>query len=278
MHNAAFSELGVNARYLACAVHPDHLAEGLEGARRMNFLGVNLTVPHKLLAVPMMAELHESAEKWGAVNTVGFEGRTSGGEWLPMRDFTEEQPTDVRTRGYNTDADGLLEALEQDVGLPLQGARVLLLGAGGAGRAAALLLAEVGVARLNLLNRTSAKAEALASEIASRCPETMVEVGYPQEENVDLIINATSLGLRPDDPLPLDLARFSLRGTKAVFDMVYRPAETPLIKHAAESGARAVNGLGMLLFQGTRAFEIWTGRPAPVQVMRTALENEVYEL
>jgi len=275
MHNAAFAELGLNHRYLAYDVDPDHLAAALEGARRMGFLGVNLTVPHKLLAVPMMDVLDESAAKWGAVNTVLFEGQGSDGQWKPLREFHDEAPGDVRFCGFNTDGFGLLTSLSEDVGMHLEQARVMVLGAGGAGRVAALQLAEEGVSDLFLVNRTVEKAEALEAEIKQRFPSVQVMAGYPHRE-VDFVINATSLGLKPDDPLPLDLDRFPLTDAKAVYDMVYRPAQTRLLSCAQEAGSRAVNGLGMLLYQGTRAFEIWTGQPAPVDVMREALQKEIY--
>jgi len=275
MQNAAFAALGLNCRYLAFDVHPDLLSSAVQGARSMQFLGLNLTVPHKLLALPMMAELDPSAAKWGAVNTVSFEGRSEEGEWKPLRAFTEESPRKVRACGYNTDAYGFLASLKEDLGFYLEHARVLLLGAGGAGRAVALQVAEEGVSDLFLVNRTLYKADALAAEIHERFPAVHVMTGYPHRE-VDLIINATSLGLRPNDDMPIDLERFPLTDTKAVYDMVYRPSETGLISCARESGAQAVNGLGMLLHQGAKAFEIWTGQAAPIEVMRAALQKEVY--
>ncbi|MCU0771714.1 MAG: shikimate dehydrogenase [Verrucomicrobia bacterium] len=275
MHNAAFKASGLNWCYLAYEVRPEHLREALEGARRMQFVGLNLTVPHKLLAMEMMAGLDDSAKQWGAVNTVAFEGLASDGSWKPLRDFAEEAPGEVRSKGYNTDAQGLTAALKEDLGLYLEHSRVMLLGAGGAGRVAALQLAEAGVADLFLVNRTQDKAEALAAEIQARYPKVHVMTTYPHRE-VDLVLNATSLGMKPGDALPMDLGRFPLTDTKAVYDMIYRPAQTPLMACAIESGARAVNGLGMLLHQGARAFEIWTGRPAPLEVMKAALREEVY--
>jgi len=275
MHNAAFAALGMNHRYLAFEVPPDHLAVALEGARRMQFLGLNLTVPHKLLAVSMMDQLDESAVKWGAVNTVCFEGLTADGEWRPLGALGGEESCEVRSHGFNTDAYGLLTSLKEDLGMYLEQGRVLLLGAGGAGRVAALQLAEEGVADLFLVNRTMDKAEALAREIGQRFPGVHAMAGYPHRE-VDLIINATSLGLNPEDPLPIDPDRFPLTDTKALYDMVYRPSQTRLIECAQDAGARVANGLGMLLHQGTKAFEILTGHPAPVEVMRAALQKEIY--
>jgi shikimate dehydrogenase len=275
MHNAAFAALGLNHCYLAFEVHPDHLAAALEGARRMQFLGLNLTVPHKLIALEMVEELDPSAAKWGAVNTISFEGLDYAGLWKPLREFNEESPVKVRSRGYNTDAHGLTASLKEDLGVYLEDTRVMVLGAGGAGRVAALQLAEAGVSDLFLVNRTTEKAEALAAEIKERFPSLHVMAGYPHRE-VDLVINATSLGLNPGDPLPIDLDRFPLVDTNAVYDMIYRPAESPFLARAREAEVRAVNGLGMLLHQGAKAFEIWTGQPAPIEVMKAALQEEIY--
>lgn len=156
--------------------------------------------------------------------------------------------------------------------------KVMLLGAGGAGRVAALKLAAERVGELFLVNRTSSKAEAIAAEISHRFPGVKATAGYPKGVNValDLLINATSLGLKPGDGLPLDEAQFKLGRARAVYDMIYRPAETPLLKAAKAAGCRTANGLGMLLHQGARALELWTGRTAPVEVMRTALRKNIY--
>jgi len=271
LHNAGFAALGLNWRYLAFEVAPDDLAAALAGAKAMRFAGLNLTVPHKLLAVEMMDVLDESARTWGAVNTVRFEGREPGGGWRPLAELAAP-PAEVRAHGFNTDADAIVTAVREDLALELGGASVVLLGAGGAGRTAALKLAAEKVAHLFLVNRTAAKAEAIAREIRQRFPNVAVTAGYPSDP-VDLVINATSLGLKPGDGLPYDEGRFSLRQAGAVFDMIYRPAETGLLRNAREAGCRAANGMGMLLYQGARALELWTGRKAPVAVMRQALER-----
>ena len=255
MHNAAFAALGLNWRYLAFEVDPKNLRAAIEGAKAMNFAGLNLTVPHKLLAVNMVNMLDESAMKWGAVNTILFnkKGKT----------------------GFNTDADAITQSLREDLNLKLRGAKVLLLGAGGAGRTAALKLASEKAAELFLVNRTQIKAEKIAVEIKKQFPSVKVSAGYPKG-NVDLILNATSLGLKPEDASPLDEKQFSLKQARAVYDMIYRPAETKLLAAAKKSGCKTANGLGMLLHQGATAFKIWTGRPAPLDVMRRALEQNVY--
>lgn len=260
MQNAGIAALGLNWRYLACEVHPDHLREAIAGAKRMGFVGVNLTVPHKLLAMEMVDALDASAKIWGAVNTIRFEADASG---------------NVITRGFNTDADAITRSLQEDLSITLRGARVLLLGAGGAGRTAALKLASEGVGELHLVNRTESKAAAVAAEIRQRHPGVNVSVGYPNAE-VDLVLNATSLGLKPEDALPFDAKMFSLKQGSAAYDMVYRPAETPFLKAAKAAGCRTANGLGMLLYQGAKALEIWSGKTAPVAVMRAALEKNVY--
>jgi shikimate dehydrogenase len=262
MHNAAFAALGLDWRYLAFEVDPKNLRAAIAGAQAMNFAGINLTVPHKLLAVDMVDTLDESAKKWGAVNTIKFDVQSS-------------QPAEVRAIGYNTDADAITQSLREDLKLELRGAKVLLLGAGGAGRTAALKLAAENVAELFLVNRTQIKAEEIAAEIKKQFPSVKVAVGYPTA-NVDLILNATSLGLKTDDAAPLDEKQFSLKQTRAVYDMIYRPAETKLLAAAKAAGCKTANGLGMLLHQGAKAFEIWTGQTAPRDVMRRALEQNVY--
>jgi len=274
MQNAGLAALGLNWRYLAFEVDPENLHAALQGAKAMNFVGLNLTVPHKLLAVDMVDMLDKSARGWGAVNTIVFEGRDERGAWRPVREFAEA-PRETRLHGFNTDADAITRALREDLGLELGGAKILLLGAGGAGRTAALKLASEHVAELCLVNRTRSKAEVVANEIRERHPGVRVTTGYPAGP-VDLVLNATSLGLKPNDPSPLDGKQFAFRQAGAVYDMVYRPAETALLKAAKAAGCRTANGLGMLLYQGAKALELWTGQPAPLEVMREALEKNVY--
>lgn len=260
MQNAGIAALGLNWRYLACEVHPDNLREAIAGAKRMGFVGLNLTVPHKLLAMEMVDELDVSAKIWGAVNTIRFEADTQG---------------NVLARGFNTDADAITRSLREDLQMALRGARVLLLGAGGAGRTTAKKLASEGVGMMFLVNRTRSKADAIAAEIKKHHPSIVVLTDYPKTE-VDLVLNATSLGLKPEDPLPFDQKQFVPQQARAVYDMIYRPAETPFLKAAKTAGCRTANGLGMLLYQGAKALEIWSGQPAPVAEMRAALEENIY--
>jgi len=157
----------------------------------------------------------------------------------------------------------------------LGGAKVLLLGAGGAGRTAALKLAAENVAELFLVNRTASKAEEIAAEIKKQFPSVKISVGYPKAE-IDLLLNATSLGLKPEDASPLDEKQFSLKQARTVYDMIYQPVETKLLADAKAAGCKIANGIGMLVHQGAKAFELWTGQPAPVAVMRRAVEGSVY--
>lgn len=276
MHNPALRELGLNWRYLAMEVAPESLREAIDGARAMGFLGINLTVPHKLLAVDYVDELDASGARWGAVNTLRFEGRERGGAWIPLGQAPDGfEPTERRVVGFNTDADAVIRAISEDLGLSLGGKRVVLLGAGGAGRVAALRLAQEGVKALALINRTREKSAAIAEEIRRDHPEVEVFTDY-LEGGVDLVLNATSLGLKADDPSPIDTERLPFSRVKAAYDMIYSPAETPFLRAAREAGLPTANGLGMLLYQGAAALEIWTGQPAPVAVMARALREAIY--
>jgi shikimate dehydrogenase len=275
MQNAGIAALGLNWRYLAFPVHPQNLPEAIEGAKAMRFVGVNLTVPHKLLAVEMVDILDESARTWGAVNTIRFEAQDQKGTWQPLLFFPDAIPEGIRAQGFNTDAEAIVRSLREDLGIELAGTKVLLLGTGGAGRVAALKLAAERASELFLINRTASKAEVLAAEIRRRFDDVKVTIGYPRS-SVDLLLNATSVGLKPGDASPVDSGEFSLSQARAVYDMIYRPAETPLLKTAKAAGCRVANGLGMLLYQGAKALELWSGQKAPHKVMREALEKNVY--
>ena len=274
MQNAGIDALGLDWKYLAFDMPPAQLRKALEGAAAMRFIGINLTVPHKLLAVEMMDVLDESARAWGAVNTVRFEMQNENG-WLPLAGSEPEANQPIRTHGFNTDADAIVRAIEEDLKMKLAGAKVLLLGAGGAGRTAALRLASEKVECLWLINRTESKARELQTEIVRRFPGVETRLGFPKT-NVDLMVNATSLGLQTTDALPLNTGSYALAKCARVYDMIYRPSETALLRQARLEGCETANGLGMLLYQGAKALEIWSGKPAPVGVMRRALEQNIY--
>ena len=276
MQNAGIAALGLNWRYLAFEVHPHDLASAIAGAKAMKFIGLNLTVPHKLLALEMVDQLDDSAKTWGAVNTIRFEAKNRNGSWVSIAQIPSEEIKEIRSHGFNTDADAITQAIREDLKMDIRGTRILVLGAGGAGRVAALKFAAEGARELFLVNRTQSKADQLADEIRHRFPGVVLATNHPRSE-VDLVVNATSLGLKSSDAMPLDELDFSLQKTKAVYDMIYRPAETPLLIAAKKAGCRTANGIGMLLDQGAKALEIWSERPAPVAIMRSALEENVYQ-
>ena len=253
MHNAGLEFLHLPCRYGRLRVRPQDLGKAFRVLRGRDFIGWNLTLPHKLAAVDLMDGLDPLAERLGAVNTVVNQ---SG-----------------RLFGFNTDGKGFVAAIAEAFGCRLSSVRIALLGAGGgAGQAAARYLSELNVPLLILLNRTAAKAERLAYELADSS-ETEIRVepweNFPEVcGEVDLIVNASSAGL---DGGPVHEALNSIEARHLVFDMVYGPQETPLVHFAREKGARSADGLLMLLYQGVLAFEIWFGKPAPAQVMREAL-------
>jgi shikimate dehydrogenase len=258
MHNAAFDALQMNWTYLAFPVDPQHLRSALHGARDMGLVGLNLTIPHKILALDLVDEIDTQARKLGALNTVSIENS--------------------RLRGFNTDGYGFSKAIKEEFNLSLKGKRVLVLGAGGAGRTIAIQSGLDGAAKVFIANRTPAKIEPIARELAAakvEChalPLKSKDIARIAPE-IDLLVNATSVGLAPGDSLGLDPAVFSPK--LFVYDTVYRPAETELLRLAAEAGAKVANGLSMLLHQGAKSFEIWTKRKAPAAVMRRALQAAI---
>jgi shikimate dehydrogenase len=276
MQNAGLAALNLNWRYLAFDVRPDDLRSAIEGAKSMRFIGLNLTVPHKLLALEMVDEVEDRARAWGAVNTIVFETRDASGKWVPLSRMFDSNASEVRSHGFNTDADAIVQSLKEDFQwADLRGASVLLLGAGGAARSTALRLAEEEVGQLFLVNRTKERARQLADEVVRRFPKVQLQTSYPQD-SVDLVINATSLGLKTGDALPIDLPWLQSRRPLRVYDMIYRPRETELLRHAKAAGCRTANGLGMLLYQGAAALKLWSGLTPPLNIMRAALEHNIY--
>ncbi|HEY56650.1 MAG TPA: shikimate dehydrogenase [Dehalococcoidia bacterium] len=253
MHNTAFRELGLDYVYLAFRVKGEELAQAIEGMRALGISGLNVTIPHKVAVIPFLDELDPLAKKIGAVNTIvndaGF------------------------LRGYNTDASGFLRAL-RDRGFEPGGKQVAMLGAGGASRAISFVLAESG-ANLVILNRWQELdwAEELARQIndtfkkevkALESDEANLEAAL---DRADIVVNATSVGMSPhidESPVPARLLRPDL----AVFDIVYNPLKTRLATEAARAGAETVMGLDMLVWQGALSFEMWTGKEAPVELMK----------
>ena len=259
MHNAAFAALDMNWVYLAFHVDPQNLRSALLGAGDMGLVGINLTVPHKILALDCVHEIDAEARKLGAVNTISIEKG--------------------KLRGFNTDGFGFLKAIKEDFNLSIKGKRVLVLGAGGAGRGIAVKCALDGAAKILVANRTLARIEPIANEIRGTKSEFLPLKLAADEirkviHEVDLVVNATSVGLQEGESLGLGTELFSPR--LHVYDTIYRPAKTELLRIAESAGAKVANGLSMLLHQGAKAFEIWTKRKAPLAVMRRALRAAVY--
>ncbi len=247
MHNSAFKALGINYCYVAMEVHPDDLMEAIMGLKALGFVGVNVTVPHKEAVLPFLDELSEEASFIGAVNTIKI--------------------MDNRLKGYNTDADGFMYSLKEEGVVP-EDKEVFIAGAGGAAKAVVYGLAGV-CSKLYIYNRTVEKAEALARAVKDRGTEVEVLPRPEVPSSVSLVVNATSLGLKDDDPLPIQID--SLREGQVIYDLIYK--KTPLLKEAESRGLKAIDGLGMLLWQGVRAFRIWTGQEPPVEVMRAVLQG-----
>lgn len=253
MHNAAFRELGIDFLYVPFRVKREELGKAIAGMRALNIKGLNVTIPHKVAVIKFLDELDPLAEKISAVNTI-------------VND-------DGLLKGYNTDASGFLQAILER-GIEPEGENVVILGAGGASRAVSFILADRG-AHLVILNRLLELD--WAQELASRISQTFnkeVEALELNRENLigvlskaDILVNATSVGMSPDinqTPVTADLLKPGL----IVFDIVYNPIKTRLLREAETAGAKTISGLDMLIWQGALAFEKWTGREAPVELMR----------
>ncbi len=258
MYNAAFRALGLNCAYVALRVPKQFLTDAIGGIRALNIAGFNITTPHKIGIVGLLDELDESASLVGAVNTV----KNDRGKLI----------------GFNTDGEGALRALEEKVG-SVREKEVVLLGAGGAARAIAFSLSKAG-ARLTIANRTVSRAKALASTIEQKLGIEVEVASLNRAEltgalkNIDVLINATSVGMSPNADQTLVSASMMHRGL-VVYDIVYEPLRTKLLREARRAGGRTIDGLGMLVHQGALAFEIWTGKRAPIKVMEAAAKREL---
>ena len=256
---AAIEHFSLAARYHAWPTPPDRLAKAVNKLRGDGYLGANVTIPHKEEVLGFLDANDPWAKAVGAVNTIAKKGR--------------------ELVGYNTDSQGFIRSLKEKAGFSLEGKSVLLLGAGGAAKAAAWGLAREGIVSLTIANRTLDRARSLAEGLGvfidsvTAIPMTRSDL-RPAALGADLIVNATSVGMSPggaDGLTPLD--GDMIPPSVLVYDMVYSPAETPLLKAAQRSGARTMGGLWMLIFQGAASFELWTGKGAPVDVMFSAAER-----
>jgi shikimate dehydrogenase len=263
IQNAALEACKIDMQYGRFQISPTDLGEALKLIRALDFVGGNLTVPHKIAACAFVHEIEENAKRIGAINTIKMEK--------------------AKLRGYNTDGRGFARAIRQEFAVDLRDLRVMLLGAGGAARAIAFQCAKENCERLVIANRTVEKAKQLTEELRDYFagPRVLGPVArlqaIPWEEpsirfqiaHLDLIVNATPLGLNRSDSSPIP-ARL-LAPHLMIYDTVYGDSRTGFVAAAVEAGARAANGLTMLLHQGALAFEIWFEREAPIEVMQQAL-------
>jgi len=262
MHNASIKALGLDGKYEygKLDVAPDDLMERLALFPADGYAGVNLTIPLKEVAFQGLDVLDKSARILGAVNTVEF--------------------ADDGLVGHNTDGYGCLKALEEAFGETASGDSVFVLGCGGAGRAVALMVALDGAKSITLADVDADRVANLAAEIGEKAPDVEIFQCLEQLEKIikcskaDLVIQASPVGMKKDDPSLMPPEAF--REGQRVFDLIYMYPETALLSVAKLQGAQVANGLGMLLHQGAKAFEIWTGIQPDVSAMRAALEAAVY--
>ena len=268
LHNAALQAMASkeprfkNWRYFKFKIAPDELSEALPLLHTKGFRGLNLTLPHKVTVLPQLATISPTARRMGAVNTL---------VWQPKG-----------YDGHNTDGYGLAKALGQTLDVALKNATVVLLGAGGAARAAAVQCLEQGCSQLWIGNRNRERLLALVDTLAAIAGSKRVhpfELTLPLPEQLPstgVLIHATSLGLQPDDPVPIDLTHFE--ASLKVYDMIYGPQQTPLLRKAQARGMAVANGLSMLLYQGLRSLELWSGcRTIPIEAMQRALNTALHK-
>jgi shikimate dehydrogenase len=259
MQNAALKARGIEAQYVRIRVTAEELPDALRNLAPAGFLGVSLTIPHKQISLPLMDEISRESQLMGAINTV--------------------KVAEGKLHGYNTDGPGLSAAIREEFGIPLKDLRVLILGgAGGAGRAITVQCSLEGCPSITIANRNPAKGKSLATEIHQSLGKEVSSISLEAEDLrtslscVDLIINATPLGMKADDPSPLPhLSGGLLSPHHLVYDTVYSGGETALLRQAREAGARCAGGGSMLLHQGLLQNALWFGEPAPLDAMRAAL-------
>jgi shikimate dehydrogenase len=254
MHNAAFKALGMDYAYVAFDVDPSNLESAIDGAKSLNVKGFNVTIPHKIEVMKHLDEIDEVARLIGAVNTIDFKDM----------------------KGYNTDGIGAVKAIEEVS--PIKNRKIVVAGAGGASRAISFYIAKYGADELTILNRNVEKAQNLAQDVLDSGLIANVKAGSVSEikgylADADILIDTTPVGMHPnidDEPIAKSV---DMHEDLVVFDAVYNPNETVLIRQAINAGAKPVYGIKMLLYQGAESFRIWTGREAPVDVMEDALKR-----
>lgn len=253
MHNAAFAYLKINARYELFPLKEEEINFFLTSLKPKNISGLNVTVPYKEKVIPFLAAVSKEAELIGAVNTI--------------------KVSDDRLEGFNTDGAGFLKHLNEDLNFNPQNKTIAIIGAGGACRAVAVFLCNNAPKILSIYDVDSDKLSVLINHLKANFKNVDINaadsISRLNIEKSDLLVNATPIGMKESDPCLVD-DKF-IHKNLLVYDLIYNPAETKLLRLAEEKGARVSNGLGMLLYQGMLAFEIWTGQTAPKEVMQKAL-------
>lgn len=259
MHNAAFKHLGLDFEYVPFEVKPENLKQAVHDLRAKGVVGFNVTIPLKEAIIPILDEVTKLPRTIGAVNTVKIEGK--------------------KLVGYNTDGAGFVDSLAEDAGVPAKGKNFVLLGAGGAAKALATTLLRSGASQITITDVEEKKAATLVDYLGSLF-EAKVIIAKPKSAELskavsiaDVLINATPIGMHPKEGQSPGDERWEYKNGAIVFDLIYNPVETRFMKEARKKGARAFNGLGMLVRQGALAFTIWTEHEAPVDVMWKAAKE-----
>lgn len=261
MHNAAFEKLGIDAVYVSFAVRPDEIKKAIAGIKTLGLSGLNLTIPHKEICMPYLDELSVEADAMKAVNTIVNQ--------------------DGKLVGYNTDGRGFVRALKSFLQFDTNRKAAFLFGAGGAGKAVAVQLAIEGSNEIYITDISAEQSRRLAANLKKKFPKCKVKMFLAHQKSeieraivdCDLLINATPCGMKHTDPVVVNPK--ALHKKLVVCDLVYNPAQTKLLAEAKKRNLKTMNGLGMLLYQGVIAFELWTGKKAPVEVMYEALVKQL---
>jgi shikimate dehydrogenase len=258
MQEAAFEATELNWRYLTIEVLPEDLEDAVKGLRVMNFRGINLTIPHKVEVLKYLDEIASDAALIGAVNTIRRQGEKLIGE--------------------NTDGKGFLRSLKEDAGIDPTGKKAVILGAGGAARAISVELALAGTRQITIVNRTAARGKELVKLLNEKTKAKADFVEWDSRLEIppetDILVNATSIGLYPDIEIKPDIVYSSINSEMIICDVIPNPPVTAFLKEAESRGAKTLDGLGMLVYQGAIGFTMWTGLEAPVEVMYQALKKE----
>ena len=274
MHNAGLDALNLNYIYLPFHVKEDRLRECIEGAKAIGIEGLNVTIPHKTNIMKHLDEIDQVASMIGAVNTIQFNYNQDN------ESSNQNNESIITTKGFNTDGYGCVRAIEEKTSI--KDKKVTITGAGGAARAVAFQIANSGISELSILNRNLSKAQSLSNDLKTSLNSIGIDININSYDldnlkrelsESDIFIDTTPIGMYPNvDDKPIASADM-LHEYLLVNDIVYTPMETSLLKEAKLANATVVPGYKMLLYQGIRAFEIWLGREAPVDVMEKALLN-----